>query len=90
MTPDQSIPGDDPATQRTLIIIPTYDEKANIGELARQIFAHLTDVRLRVVNDNSPDGTADLVKNSGGNIRICKSSAARENAAWGWFIPIAC
>jgi dolichol-phosphate mannosyltransferase len=65
MTPDPSILRDDPAAKRTLIIIPTYNEKANIAELVQQIFARLSDIHLLVVDDNSPDGTADLAEELG-------------------------
>jgi dolichol-phosphate mannosyltransferase len=52
------------AMERTLIVVPTFNERANIGELVRQIFAHLKDVHVLVVDDNSPDGTADFVEDS--------------------------
>jgi dolichol-phosphate mannosyltransferase len=47
--------------ERTLIVVPTYNERANITELLAKIFAHLPDAEVLVVDDKSPDGTADLV-----------------------------
>jgi dolichol-phosphate mannosyltransferase len=44
---------------RTLIIIPTYDERENVGELVRQVFAHAPEADVLVLDDDSPDGTAD-------------------------------
>jgi len=43
------------------IIIPTYNERENIERLIREIRAHLTDARVIVVDDNSPDGTGQIV-----------------------------
>ena len=54
-------PGDLKAAQ-TLIVVPTYNESSNIAELVEQIFRRLNDIHLLVVDDNSPDGTADLVE----------------------------
>jgi dolichol-phosphate mannosyltransferase len=45
----------------TFVILPTYNERDNIGEVVRRLFALLPDLRVLVVDDNSPDGTADLV-----------------------------
>jgi dolichol-phosphate mannosyltransferase len=49
---------------KSSIILPTYKEKDNIVELIRAIFAALPvelNVEIVVVDDNSPDGTADAV-----------------------------
>ncbi len=46
---------------KTLVVLPTYNESATIAEVLRRIRAsatHMIDVL--VVDDNSPDGTADL------------------------------
>ena len=45
-----------------LIIIPTYNEKENIGLIIPEIKALLPDVHILVVDDNSPDGTSACVK----------------------------
>jgi len=43
------------------IIIPTYNESDNIPTLVGQILALPLDARVIVVDDNSPDGTGELV-----------------------------
>jgi dolichol-phosphate mannosyltransferase len=50
---------------RSLIVIPTYKEAANITELLRQVVEHNPSVDVLVVDDESPDGTADLVDEFG-------------------------
>ena len=45
-----------------LAISPTYNEKKNISELINRIFQLSLEVDLLIVDDNSPDGTADIVK----------------------------
>jgi dolichol-phosphate mannosyltransferase len=45
---------------RPLVIIPTYNEKENIEELLRQIFALDVGIEVLIVDDNSPDGTGAL------------------------------
>lgn len=57
-----SVPKADESLERTLIVVPTYNETANIPELVRQIFANLDGVHVLVVDDDSPDGTADVVE----------------------------
>ncbi|HUI93374.1 MAG TPA: polyprenol monophosphomannose synthase [Chitinivibrionales bacterium] len=47
---------------KVLIIIPTYNEKENIGLIIPEIKALLPDAHVLVVDDNSPDGTSALVK----------------------------
>jgi dolichol-phosphate mannosyltransferase len=46
---------------KTLVVLPTYNESATIAEVLRRIRAAAPhDVDVLVVDDNSPDGTADL------------------------------
>lgn len=45
---------------RVLIIIPTYNERDNIGPLLAQIHEALPIADVLVVDDNSPDGTGQL------------------------------
>lgn len=48
---------------RALVIVPTYNERENIGEVARRVFeAVAEDVDLMIIDDGSPDGTAETVK----------------------------
>ena len=46
----------------TYLIIPTYNEADNIGELLKQILALPVRVGVIIVDDNSPDGTGALVE----------------------------
>lgn len=47
---------------KTLIIIPTYNECENIEKLLNILLAKGEEIEVLVVDDNSPDGTANLVK----------------------------
>lgn len=46
-----------------LVIIPTYNEKENIENILRYVFSLEGNFHVLVVEDNSPDGTAAIVKN---------------------------
>ena len=46
-----------------LIIIPTYNEKENIEAIIRAVFSQEKEFHILIVDDNSPDGTADIVSN---------------------------
>ena len=48
---------------KKLVIIPTYNEKENIRDIISAIFALGQDFHILVVDDSSPDGTAEIVKN---------------------------
>ena len=47
---------------RDVVIIPTYNERENIGKLLKIIFNVLPLIHVLVVDDNSPDNTAEIVK----------------------------
>ena len=44
-----------------LIIVPTYDEKENVGPVSKAVFAVIPDAHILFVDDNSPDGTGRLL-----------------------------
>jgi len=48
--------------KKTLVIIPTYDERTNIQNLIHTIIELLPKINILVVDDNSPDGTGDYMK----------------------------
>ncbi|RRQ47389.1 polyprenol monophosphomannose synthase [Chryseobacterium sp. SC28] len=48
---------------KKLVIIPTYNEKENIEKIISAVFALEQDFDVLVVDDSSPDGTAEIVKN---------------------------
>tara|TARA_B110000263_G_scaffold34583_1_gene26318 strand:+ start:544 stop:1257 length:714 start_codon:yes stop_codon:yes gene_type:complete len=47
---------------KVLAISPTYNEKKNISELINRISKLPLDIDLLIIDDNSPDGTADIIK----------------------------
>lgn len=46
----------------SLVIIPTYNEKENIEKIIRKVFSLSKAFHVLIVEDNSPDGTAAIVK----------------------------
>ncbi|MGH8999473.1 MAG: polyprenol monophosphomannose synthase [Acidimicrobiia bacterium] len=52
----------------TLVILPTYNEAANVAEVLRRIRAATADVDILVVDDASPDGTAALARAAGAEV----------------------
>lgn len=46
-----------------LVIIPTYNEKENIERMVRKVFSLPVAFELLIVDDGSPDGTAQIVQN---------------------------
>jgi dolichol-phosphate mannosyltransferase len=49
-------------TNRNLIIIPTYQESENISDLIEAVFRLALPFEILIVDDNSSDGTAQIVK----------------------------
>ncbi|NPA67619.1 MAG: polyprenol monophosphomannose synthase [Chlorobi bacterium] len=47
----------------SLVIIPTYNEKENIEKIIRKVFSFEKEFHILIVDDGSPDGTANIVKN---------------------------
>ncbi|MFV0377687.1 MAG: polyprenol monophosphomannose synthase [Mangrovibacterium sp.] len=45
-----------------LVIIPTYNEKENIERMIRKVFSLPTPFEILIIDDNSPDKTAEIVK----------------------------
>lgn len=46
---------------RSLIVVPTYNEKENVRSIAQQFLAALPGCELLFVDDNSPDGTGQII-----------------------------
>ena len=46
----------------SLIIIPTYNEKENIEKMIHKVFSLPHPFHLLIIDDGSPDGTADIIK----------------------------
>lgn len=55
-----------PRTRRAMsdsvIVIPTYNEKENIGRMIHKVFSLTHPFHVVVIEDNSPDGTAEIVR----------------------------
>jgi dolichol-phosphate mannosyltransferase len=78
---------------RVLVVLPTYNEVENIDKVLRRIRAALVEATVLVVDDGSPDGTADAAEVLGkelGNIEILRrpgksglGSAYRAGFGWG-------
>jgi len=47
---------------KTLIFVPTYNERDNAPELLKQILALGLDADVLFLDDNSPDGTGQLLR----------------------------
>lgn len=48
--------------QKQIVVIPTYNERDNIVRLIESLHRVLPSLDVLVVDDNSPDGTAGLVR----------------------------
>jgi dolichol-phosphate mannosyltransferase len=76
-----------------LVILPTFDESGNIERVLRRIRHSMAAATVLVVDDGSPDGTADIAERVGkelGNIEIMRrheksglGSAYRAGFRWG-------
>jgi dolichol-phosphate mannosyltransferase len=76
-----------------LVILPTYDESENIDRVLRRIRHSMAAATVLVVDDGSPDGTADIAERVGkelGNIEVMRrdaksglGSAYRAGFRWG-------
>lgn len=45
-----------------VVLVPTFDEAENIGDLLRSVRAHAPEASVLVIDDASPDGTADVAE----------------------------
>ena len=62
----------------TLVVLPTYDEAENIDDVLRQIRRAVPEAWVLVVDDGSPDGTADLADSIGvelGRVEVLRRSS---------------
>jgi dolichol-phosphate mannosyltransferase len=48
--------------ERALVIVPTYNERENIARLIESVLGQDSRLEILVVDDGSPDGTADIVE----------------------------
>jgi dolichol-phosphate mannosyltransferase len=47
---------------KSLIIIPTYNEKENVERMIDTVISLAKEFHVLFVDDNSPDGTADIIE----------------------------
>jgi len=47
---------------RTLVVTPTYNEADNIQKFIGQVLGQAPEIEILIVDDNSPDGTGDIVQ----------------------------
>ena len=62
---------------RVTVVVPTYNEAGNIERLCREVRLAVPDATLLIVDDASPDGTADLAEAAGeslGQIAVLRRS----------------
>jgi len=48
--------------EKTLVVTPTYNEADNIEKFIAQVLSQTPEIDVLVVDDNSPDGTGDIVE----------------------------
>jgi len=48
------------SAEPAMLVVPTYNESANIADLITRFFTYVENVHLLVVDDASPDGTGDI------------------------------
>jgi dolichol-phosphate mannosyltransferase len=78
---------------RTLVVLPTYNEAATIEAVLGRTRTAVPDAEILVVDDGSPDGTADIAEKAGselGGVSVLRrdrrrglGDAYREGFAWG-------
>ncbi len=78
---------------RVLVVLPTYNEAENLDKVVRRIRSALDAATILVVDDGSPDGTADIAEVLGkelGNVEVMRrseksglGSAYRAGFRWG-------
>jgi len=64
---------------KKLVIIPTYNEKENVKNIIQAVMALEGNYHILIVDDNSPDGTGnivdDLISDAGGRLHILHRNA---------------
>ena len=67
-------------SERTLVVVPTYNERENLPKLVKRLFALPDAVEILVVDDGSPDGTGQWVtETSAGESRLHLLSRTAKN-----------
>ena len=67
-----------PPRSRLAVVLPTFDERPNILAALDGVLAAAPDARIIVIDDDSPDGTADLARSwRGGRAEVVLRGGAR-------------
>ena len=74
-------------TSDSIVIIPTYNERENIENIIRAVFALKHGFHILVIEDGSPDGTAAIVKTLQQEFPE-RSSWWSAKESWDWEQPI--
>lgn len=56
------LPGPRTQMPKICILLPTFNERENVAPMVRAIFAAVPGVHIMVIDDSSPDGTAEVVR----------------------------
>ena len=59
-SPGDEQQGEDSLNRRVVVLIPTYNERENLGSIVDRVRVSVPDAHVLVVDDNSPDGTGTL------------------------------
>lgn len=68
---------------RPLVVLPTYNEALNIAEVLTKVRAAVPDAEVLVVDDGSPDGTAELAEQLGAQLQQIEVLRRPEKAGLG-------
>jgi dolichol-phosphate mannosyltransferase len=68
---------------RTVVLIPTYQEAENIATILRRVHDAMPSASILVIDDGSPDGTADLAENVGQELGTVQVLRRTEKAGLG-------
>jgi dolichol-phosphate mannosyltransferase len=90
--PFPPVPASKVCAVQVLVVVPTYNEADNIVSLLERVRAALPSAGILVVDDGSPDGTADLVAGAAGrigNVEVFRRGAkaglgSAYRAGFGW------
>ncbi len=81
--PAQKASGKSKAMEKILVFTATYNEAGNIEDLITEVFRYLPTADVLVVDDNSPDGTGEILNRISGENQRVKVIHRREKLGLG-------